>query len=73
MKYKYKKGQIFGKKLKVTKNILNKIYNQKLSINEYFGHNLYDKIPITCIKESERKTVEKFGLEKLNQIDWEYI
>lgn len=73
MKYKYKKGQIFGKKLKVTKNILNKIYNQKLSINEYFGHNLYDKIPITCIKESERKTVEKFGLEKLNQIDWEDI
>lgn len=73
MDYKYQRRQIFGKKLKVPKLILNKVYNCTLSFNEYIEYQLDDKIPTSCIIESDRKIVEKFGIDKCKELDWELI
>ena len=73
MNYKYKRSQIFGKRLKVPKNILTKVYNKTLYFNEYIEYELEDKIPISCLIEQDRKIVEKFGLEKSKTLDWELL
>ena len=73
MNYKYKRGQIFGKKLKVPKYILNKVYNCTLSFKEYIEYELDGKIPISCISVLDRKIVEKFGVEKSKTLDWELL
>ena len=73
MNYKYKKGQLFGKRLKVPKDILHKVYNETLSFSEFIEYDLEDKIPISCLAFSERAVVEKFGIEKAKQLDWELI
>lgn len=73
MRYKYKKGQIFGKKLEVPQYILDKVYNRSLSFVEFFVYNLDDKIPISCIQNSDRQIVEKFGIEKSKTLDWELL
>lgn len=73
MDYKYKKGQIFGKRLKVPKYIRNKVYNSSLSLEEMIEFNLDDKIPPSCLKEEDRKLVEKFGMEKIRTLDRKLI
>ena len=73
MEYKYQRRQIFGKRLKVPKHILNKVYNCHLSFNEYIEYQLDDKIPTSCIVESDRKILEKFGFDKCKELDWELI
>ena len=73
MNYKYQRRQIFGKRLKVSKYILNEVYNCTLSFNEFIGYQLDDKIPTSCIIESDRKIVEKFGIDKCKDLDWELI
>ena len=73
MNYKYKRSQLFGKRLNVPKNILRRVYNSTLSINEYIQYQLDDKIPTTCIDISDRELVDKFGIEKLKSVDWELI
>ena len=73
MDYKYQRSQIFGKRLKVPKHILNKVYNCTISFNEFVEYQLDDKIPTSCIIESDRKIVEKFGIEKCKGLDWELI
>lgn len=73
MNYKYRKGQIFGKKLNVPSNILVKVYNCTLSFSEFIEYELADKIPITCLKEVDRQIVEKFGIEKTKNLDWELL
>ncbi len=73
MNYKYQRRQIFGKRLKVPKDILNKVYNCYLSFNEFIDYQLEDKIPISCIKESDRRIVSKFGIDKCRELDWELI
>ena len=73
MGYKYKRRQIFGKRLKVPKHILNKVYNCTLSFNEFIEYQLDDKIPTSCIIESDRRIVEKFGIDKCKELDWELI
>ena len=73
MDYKYQRRQIFGKRLKVPKYILNKVYNCNLSFNEYIEYQLDDKIPVSCIIESDRRIVEKFGIDKCKELDWELI
>ena len=73
MDYKYQRRQIFGKRLKVPRHILNKVYNWTLSFNEYIEYQLDDKIPTSCIIESDRKIVEKFGIDKCKELDWELI
>ena len=73
MNYKYQRRQIFGKRLKVPKDILNKVYNCYLSFNEFIEYQLEDKIPISCIKESDRRIVSKFGIDKCRELDWKLI
>ena len=73
MNYKYKRSQIFGKKLEVPKLILNEIYNKNLSFKDFIKYNLEDKIPTSCITKIDKQIVDRFGLEKAKQIDWELI
>ena len=73
MDYKYKKGQIFGKRLKVPKYILRDIYACRLSLKNYFEFELEDKIPLSCVGEPERKIAEKFGIEKCKNLNWKFI
>ena len=73
MDYKYQRRQIFGKRLKVPKHILNKVYSCTLSFNEYIEYQLDDKIPTSCIRESDRRILEKFGIDRCKELDWELI
>lgn len=73
MDYKYQRRQIFGKRLKVPKHILKRVYNCSLSFNEFIEYQLDDKIPTSCIVDSDRQIVEKFGIEKSKTLDWELI
>lgn len=73
MKYKYKRWQIFGKKLDVPKNILNDIYNSRLSCEDFFKYKLDDKIPISCLSHNNQEIIKKFGIEKCRNLDWELI
>ena len=73
MDYKYQRRQIFGKRLRVPRHILNEVYNCTLSFNEYIEYQLDDKIPTSCIIESDRKIVERFGIDKCKELDWELI
>ena len=73
MNYKYKRSQIFGKKLEVPKFVLNEIYNKNLSFKDFIKYNLEDKIPTSCIAEIDKQIVDRFGLETSKQIDWELI
>ena len=73
MDYKYQRRQIFGKRLKVPKHILNKVYNCTLFFNEFIEYQLDDKIPTSCIIESDRRILEKFGIDRCKKLDWELI
>ena len=73
MNYKYKRSQIFGKRLNIPKNIIKKVYNCTLSFSEFIEYKLDDKIPTSCIRESDRRIVEKFGIDRCKKFDWELI
>ena len=73
MKYKYKKNQLFRKKLEIPEKIVNKVYNSNLSFQDYIEYKLEDKVPITCLNEMHRIIVEKFGIHQSKKIDWELI
>lgn len=73
MNYKYKKRQIFGKRLKVPKYILSGVYNSTLSFSEYIEYELDDKVPISCLNVQDRMIVERFGLERAKELDWELL
>lgn len=73
MAYKYKRRQIFGKRLKVPKNILKSVYDCTLTLNDFIEYQLDGKIPISCILEVDRKILEKFGIDKCKKLDWELI
>ena len=73
MKYKFKKNQLFRKKLEMPERIVNKVYNNTLTYQEFAEYNLEDKVPTSCLIELHRKVVDKFGLEKAKEIDWELI
>ena len=73
MKYKYKKSQIFGKRLNVPKQILQSIYHCTLHFSEYIEYKLEDKVPIDCLIKSDREIVERFGIEACEKLDWELL
>lgn len=74
MRYKFKKNQLFRKKLEMPERIVNKVYNCTLSFQEYMEYNLEEKeIPISCLNEVHRMVVEKFGVERSKGLDWELI
>ena len=73
MKYKYKRNQIFGKRLKVPKDIQKNIYGCVLSFEDFIKYDLVDKIPVTCLKYPDRDIVSHFGVEVARNLDWETI
>lgn len=73
MEYRYRKHQIFKKKLDVPSFILNSVYKDTLTIKEMVEYDLIDKIPMTCLKEEERELAEKFGIEKFRDFDWDLL
>ena len=73
MNYRYKKTQIFRKKLDVPKDIINKVYDCTLYFTDFIEYGLDDKIPISCICNQDRIIVEKFGIDKCRTLDWELI
>lgn len=73
MEYKYKKNQLFKKKLNVPQEILNKVYNCSLSLEEFYKYQLDDKIPISCIIDVDRRILEKFGIKKCRSLDFDLL
>lgn len=73
MAYRYKKNQIFRKKLPVPKYIQDRIYACRLSLVEYIEYDLADKIPVECISSYDRVILEKFGIDRCRKLDWELI
>ena len=73
MKYKTKKNQLFRKKLSMPERVVNKVYNNTLTFQEYMEYNLEDKVPTSCLNEIHRYVVEKFGVEKSKNLDWDLI
>ena len=53
--------------------VVNKVYNNTLTFQEYMEYNLEDKVPTSCLNEIHRYVVEKFGVEKSKEIDWDLI
>lgn len=53
--------------------IVNKVYNNNLTFQEYMEYNLSDKVPVSCLTEIHRTVVEKFGVERSKDLDWELI
>ena len=73
MKYRIKKNQLFRKKLEMPDRLINKVYSNTLSFEEYIEYDLEDKVPTSCLNELHRNIVDKFGIEKCKDIDWELI
>ena len=73
MNYRYQRSQLFFKKLPVPKDIERKVFNCTLSLREYFEYELEDKIPISCINSMERPIIERFGIEKCRNLDFDLL
>ena len=73
MNYKYRKWQIFGKRLDVPEHILESIYKNNLTFSNYMKYDLENKVPISCIISYDKELVEKFGVDKCKKLDWELI
>ena len=65
MNYRYKRYQIFRKKLNVPDDVLERIYNGELSSREYIEYDLFDKIPFSCVKVSERRILFKISKKEV--------
>ncbi len=75
MNYKTQKWQIFGKRLNVPKYIRKRVYEHSLTFKEYveYGLDIDSKVPIECIEPNDRKIVERFGVQKCKDLDWELL
>ncbi len=73
MNYRIRKNQIFRKKLPIPKDVMEKVYKNTLTFEEYIEYNLEDKVPIDCLAPRDRLLVEKFGVERVKNLDWELI
>ena len=73
MEYRIKKNQIFKKQLPVPSHIRHDVYNCKLNFEDYIKYELEGKIPISCLRISDRMIVERFGIERAKQLDWSLL
>lgn len=71
MNYKYKRNQFWKKRLPVSKEIRAKVYDSRLSYRELIEYDLVDKVPVECLERKDRELVQKFGVDKLRELDWE--
>ena len=79
-KYKLKSGigQIFKPNLPVPKEIREAVYKNNLSFDDYIKYDLVDKVPTSVLRQDnyqimDRFLVEKFGVEKVKNLDWEFL
>lgn len=73
MEYRYKKNQIFKKKLNVPVEIRNKVYASILSIEEFQSYDLVGKLPVSCLDSKYREIAEIVGIEQASTLDWDFI
>lgn len=73
MKYRYRRNQLFRKKLDMPERVLSKIYNNTLTYQEYVEYGLEEKVPVECLTEVHRNVIERFGIERARELDWELI
>ncbi len=71
MKYKYKRYQLFNKKLDIPKKIKTRVYNGQISLDDFYKYELDDKIPTSCIAIPDRDVIDRFGVEICKSLDWE--
>ena len=79
-KYKLKSGigQIFKPNLPVPKEVREAVYKNSLSFDDYIKYDLVDKVPTSVLQQDDHKKmdrflVEKFGVEKVKNLDWEFL
>lgn len=73
MNYRYKKYQLFRKRLPVPKEVLTRIYNGKATIQDFLDYHLEDKIPVSCLSYEYFKVVNIIGIHKALLLDWKCI
>jgi len=73
MKYKYKRFQIFRKKLPVPKEVLKRIYNGTATIEDIIQYDLKDKVPVECLYYQYREIASIVGMEVAVGLDWNAI
>ena len=74
MAYREKWWQLGRKKLKFPSSVIKEINDRTVSLEDYLYHKMYEQgVGIDCIIESERQVAEKFGIEKLKNLDMELI
>lgn len=73
MKYRYKRFQIFRKKLSVPKEVLDRIYKGEATIDDINGYDLKDKIPVECLSYKYRRISSIVGMEIAVGLDWDAI
>ena len=73
MEYKYKKNQMFGKKLDVPEDVQTSIFANNLTIEDYINYNLVDKVPTSCLRSLDKQILDSFGAERLKTVDFELI
>lgn len=57
MAYKYKKFQLFGKKLNVPNSVRDRVYSCTATFYDAIKYNLEDKVPMTCFLEGDRNLI----------------
>ncbi len=73
MKYRYKKSQIFRKKLNVPEAILGRIYEKNATIDDFKRYHLSDKIPLDCLEIKYRYITEIVGFPEAFSLNWNCI
>ena len=73
MYYKYKKGQIFGKRLTVPRSVLTRVYRNACTYSDFVDYELFDKIPTSCMRKPDKDILNKFGTDICDNLDWEII
>ena len=61
MNYRFKRYQIFRRKLNVPEDVLERVYNSDLSYEEYIEYDLFDKVPFSCVKFKDREILRKIS------------
>ena len=74
MDYRYKRYQFWKKKPDVPNEILEKIYNSELTINECLEYDLVGKIPLDeCLESKYRPLAKLVSTEQFLNLEWSLI
>lgn len=74
MAYKYKKSQLFSKKVAgVPDAVYETIYSKTLSLENFFKYNLKNRIPIECMNQEDRQLYAVIPKKVLDDISIDYL